>query len=156
MPLDKWNPLKELDSMRKEMDRIWEDLFPSRKPEAAPWKRQGAGQEQATVSPAIDIIDRTDEIVVRAEMPGVAKDDIDISLQDGTLTIKGEVKEEAGQKEGNYTYSERNYRFFARSLNIPFKIKQDGIKATLKDGVLSVHLPKVVEEQPRKITVEVS
>jgi len=156
MPLDKWNPLKELDSMRKEMDRIWEDLFPSRKPEAAPWKRQAAGQEQATVSPAIDIIDRTDEIVVRAEMPGVAKDDIDISLQDGTLTIKGEVKEEAGQKEGNYTYSERNYRFFARSLNIPFKIKQDGIKATLKDGVLSVQLPKVVEEQPRKITVEVS
>jgi HSP20 family protein len=154
MPLDKWNPLKELESMRKEMDRIWEDLFPSRKAEA-PWKRQ-AGAQEATVSPAIDIIDRTAEIVVRAEMPGVAKDDIDISLQDGTLTIKGEVKEEAGQKEGNFTYSERNYRYFARSLNIPFKIKQDGIKATLKDGVLSVQLPKVVEEQPRKITVDVS
>ena len=73
MPLDKWNPLKELESMRKEMDRIWEDLFPSRKVEAAPWKRQAAGQEQATVSPAIDIIDRTDEIVVRAEMPGVER-----------------------------------------------------------------------------------
>lgn len=156
MPLDKWNPLKELESMRKEMDRIWEDLFPSRK-EPAPWKRQAAaGAEQATASPAIDIIDRTEEIVVRAEMPGVAKDDIDISLQDGTLTIKGEVKEEAGQKEGNYTYSERNYRYFARSLNIPFKIKQDGIKASLKDGVLSVRLPKVMEEQPRKITVEIS
>jgi HSP20 family protein len=154
MPLDKWNPLKELESMRKEMDRIWEDLFPSRKAEA-PWKRQ-TGAQEATVSPAIDIIDRTAEIVVRAEMPGVAKDDIDISLQDGTLTIKGEVKEEAGQKEGNYTYSERNYRYYARSLNIPFKIKQDGIKATLKDGVLSVQLPKVVEEQPRKITVDVS
>lgn len=154
MPLDKWNPLKELESMRKEMDRIWEDLFPQRKAEAAPWRR--IGPEQATVSPAIDIIDRTGEIVVRAEMPGVSRDDIDISLQDGTLTIKGEVKEEASQKEGNYTYSERNYRYFARSLNIPFKIKQDGIKATLKDGVLSVQLPKLVEEQPRKITVDIS
>lgn len=155
MPLDKWNPLKELDTMRREMDRIWEDLFPSRRAEA-PWKRPATAQDQGTVTPAIDIIDRAQEIVIRAEMPGVKKDDIDISLQDGTLTIKGEVKEEETQKEGNYTYSERNYRFFARSLNIPFKIRQDGIKATLKDGVLSVELPKVLEEQPRKITVEVS
>lgn len=154
MPLDKWNPLKELDSMRREMDRIWEDLFP-RRPES-PWKRPVATQEQGTATPAIDIIDRADEIVVRAEMPGVAKDDIDVSLQEGTLTIKGEVKEEAGQKEGNYSYSERNYRYFARSLNIPFKIRQENIKATLKDGVLSVQLPKVLEEQTRKITVSVS
>lgn len=155
MPLDKWNPLKELDSMRREMDRIWEDLFPARKTEAAPWKRQAAGQE-ATVSPAIDIFDRPAEIIVRAEMPGVAKEDIDISLQDSTLSIRGELKADAGQKEGGYAYSERNYRYLARSLNIPFKIKQDGIRATLKDGVLSVQLPKVVEEQPRKITVDIS
>ena len=156
MPLDKWNPLKELDSMRREMDRIWEDIFPARKTEAAPWKRQAAGQEQSTVSPAIDIVDRPAEIIIRAEMPGVTKEDIDISLQDSTLTIKGEVKTDAGVSEGNYTYSERNYRYLARSLNIPFKIKQDGIKATLKDGILTVALPKVVEEQPRKITVDIS
>lgn len=154
MPLDKWNPLKELDSMRREMDRIWEDLFPQRRAEA-PWKRPVAAPDQATATPAIDILDRAAEIVVRAEMPGVKKDDIEISLQDGTLTIKGEIKEE-GQKEGNYSYSERNYRYFARSLTIPFKIRQDGIKATLKDGVLSIELPKVLEEQTRKITVEVS
>ena len=156
MPLDKWNPLKELDSMRREMDRIWEDIFPARKTEAAPWKRQPAGQEQATVSPAIDIVDKAAEIIIRAEMPGVAKEDIDISLQDSTLSIRGELKTDAAQKEGGYTYSERNYRYLARSLNIPFKIKQDGIKATLKDGILTVQLPKAVEEQPRKITVDIS
>ena len=155
MPLDKWNPLKELDSMRREMDRIWEDLFPARKIEAAPWKRQAASQE-ATVSPAIDIIDRPAEIIVRAEMPGVAKEDIDVSLQDSTLSIRGELKIDAEQKEGGYTYSERNYRYLARSLNIPIKIKQDGIKAALKDGILTVQLPKVVEEQPRKITVDIA
>lgn len=156
MPLDKWNPLKELDSMRREMDRIWEDIFPARKTEAAPWKRQAAGQEQATVSPAIDIVDRAGEIIIRAEMPGVAKEDIDISLQDSTLSIRGELKAGAEQQEGGYTYSERNYRYLARSLNIPFKVKQDGIKATLKDGILTVQLPKVAEEQPRKITVDIS
>jgi len=156
MPLDKWNPLKELDSMRREMDRIWEDIFPARKTEAAPWKRQAAGQEQSTVSPAIDIVDKAAEIIIRAEMPGVAKEDINISLQDSTLTIKGEVKTDAAQKEGGYTYSERNYRYLARSLNIPFKIKEDGIKAALKDGILTVQLPKAVEEQPRKITVDIS
>ena len=156
MPLDKWNPLKELDSMRREMDRIWEDIFPARKTEAAPWKRQPAGQEQSTVSPAIDIVDRPAEIIIRAEMPGVAKEDIDISLQDSTLSIRGELKTDAAQKEGGYTYSERNYRYLARSLNIPFKIKQDGIKAPLKDGILTVQLPKAVDEQPRKITVDIS
>lgn len=151
MPIDKWNPIKELESMRRDMDRIWDDLFPRRA--ESPWRRP-AGKEDGIAAPAIDIIDRAAEIVVRAEMPGVRKEDIDISLQDGTLTIKGEIKEETSQNEGNYTYSERNYSSFARSLNIPFKIRQDAIKATLKEGVLSIELPKALEEQPRKITVE--
>lgn len=156
MPIDKWNPLKELDAMRMEMDRIWEDIFPARKIDAAPWKRQSPAREHATTSPAIDIIDRAGEVLVRAEMPGVAKEDIDISLQDSTLTIKGEVKTDEDLKDSNYSYSERSYKYFTRSLNIPFKIKTDGIKATHRDGVLTVSLPKVVEEQPRKITVEAS
>ena len=155
MALEKWNPLRELDAMRREMDRIWEDIFPPRKVDQ-PWRRQPAGREEATVSPAIDIIDRNDEIVVRAEMPGVPKDGIDVSFQDSALTLKGEVKDDASAKEGNYSYSERNYRYFLRSVNIPFKVRQEGIKASLKDGVLSVHLPKVLEEQPRRINVEIS
>lgn len=154
MAFEKWNPLRELDSMRREMDRIWEDIFPPRKGDQ-PWRRQATAQDH-TVSPAIDIIDRNEELVVRAEMPGVPKESIDVSFQDSTLTLKGEIKEDASAKEGNYSYSERNYRYFLRSVNIPFKIRQDGIKAALKDGVLSVRLPKVLEEQPRKITVEIS
>jgi len=156
MPIDKWNPLKELDSMRREMDRIWEDIFPARKLDAAPWKRPSAAQEHATASPAIDIIDRAGEVLVRAEMPGVAKEDIDISLQDSTLTIKGEVRADEDLKDGTYSYSERSYKYFTRQLNIPFKIKTDGIRATHRDGVLTVCLPKVVAEQPKKITVEAS
>lgn len=156
MPIDKWNPLKELDAMRREMDRIWEDIFPARKLDL--WKRPPAAQEgsAATATPAIDVIDRNGEVVVKAEMPGVAKEDIDISLHENTLTIRGEVKEGSETKDGNYSYSERNYRYFARAINIPFKIRQEGIKAALRDGVLTISLPKVLEEQPRKITVEVS
>lgn len=154
MAYDKWHPLKELETMKREMDRIWEDIFPARRT-AEPWKKQGA-QQEGIATPAIDVIDTPEEVVIRAEMPGVTREDIEISLQENTLTIKGEIKTDPNIKEGNYAYSERNYRYFARSLNIPFKISQDRITATLKDGLLNVRLPKILAEQPKKITVEVS
>lgn len=154
MALEKWHPLKELETMRREMDRIWEDLFPGARRAETPWRRTGG--EKGVACPAIDIIDRPGEVVVKAEMPGVAKDDIDISMQEKTLTIKGEIKEEKGAKEENYSYSERNYASYMRSIEIPFKITADKVSATLKDGILSIHLPKATEVLPKKITVEVS
>lgn len=156
MPLEKWNPLRELETMRREMDRIWDDVFPSRKM-VLPWKRQpGAQAESGAATPAIDVIDKNDSVVVKAEMPGVSKESIDVTLEDNVITLRGELREESDLKEGNYAYSERNYRYFLRAISIPFKIRRDGIKASLKDGVLSVFLPKAVEEQTKKITVEVS
>lgn len=154
MALEKWHPLKELETMRREMDRIWADLFPVTQRVEAPWRKPSAGKSIAY--PAIDVIDRDEEVLVRAEMPGVSKENIDISMQEKTLTIKGEIKEETGDKEENYTYSERNYRAYMRSINIPCKITADRISATLKDGLLSIRLPKAKEAQPKKITVEVS
>ncbi len=154
MALEKWHPLRELETMRREMDRIWEDLFPVTRRTETPWRRPVA--EKGVAYPAIDIIDRADEVLVKAEMPGVAKDNIDISMQENTLTIKGEIKEETGAKEENYSYSERNYTSYMRSINIPFKITAEKITATLKDGILSIHLPKATEVLPKKITVEVS
>ncbi|MBI5491769.1 MAG: Hsp20/alpha crystallin family protein [Deltaproteobacteria bacterium] len=149
MTLERWHPLRELESMKREMDKIWEDLFIPRR---EPWKRQP--ETAGTVSPAIDIIDRESEVLVKAEMPGVAREDIDISMNDSTLSIKGELKTETEARE-NYAYSERNYRYFARSISIPFKISPDKIKASLKDGILYIHMPKTQEAQPRKIQVEV-
>ena len=154
MALEKWHPLKELETMRREMDRIWEDLFPGARRVETPWRRTAG--EKGVAYPAIDILDRANEIVVKAEMPGVAKDDIDISMQENTLTIKGEIKEDKEAKEENYYYSERNYASYMRSINIPFKITADKISAALKDGILTIHLPKATEVLPRKITVEVS
>ncbi len=149
MTLERWHPLRELESMKREMDKIWDDLFIPRR---EPWKRQS--ETGGTVSPPIDIIDRDSEVLVKAEMPGVAKEDIDISMNDSTLSIKGELKAETEAKGENYAYSERNYRYFARSISIPFKISPEKIKASLKDGILYIHMPKAQEAQPKKIQVE--
>lgn len=155
MTIEKWSPLKELDGMRTEMDRIWEELLPSvRRPVIeSPWRRLVT--DKAVGVPPVDIIDRTKEVVVRAEMPGVSKDDLDISLKENTLTIRGTVNATGKEESEEYYYSERSYRTYERSVSIPFKINPNEIKASLKDGVLSVHIAKAAEVQPRKIKVEV-
>lgn len=153
MAFEKWHPLKELEGMRREMDRIWGELLPSSKSMEPRWRGRAPGKE--AVRPYIDIIDRFDEILIRAEMPGVKKEDIDISLEENILTIKGEIKNEVQANDGNYTCSERNYRSYLRSIDIPAKITADKITAALKDGILSVHLPKAAGVQPKKIKVEV-
>ena len=155
MALERWNPLRDIEGMRKDMDRIWEEIFPFRRGGAS-WKKPA---EKSSVAPAIDIIDKENEIVVRAEMPGVGKDGIDVSMQDNVLTVRGEIKEDKEDnefKEENFYYSERETRQYLRSIEMPFKINPDKIKATLKDGLLIIRLPKAGEIQPRKITIEVA
>jgi len=137
--------------MKREMDRIWHDVFAA--PSPAPAKTPA---QKGAATPAIDIIDRENEVVVRAEMPGVKREDISVSLEENTLTIKGEIKEEAEKEGAGYMYSERKWNSFARAINLPVKIKADAIKATLKDGLLSIHLPKEVEQQPKKIKIDLS
>ncbi|MBI5641976.1 MAG: Hsp20/alpha crystallin family protein [Deltaproteobacteria bacterium] len=155
MPFEKWNPLRELEVMKREMDRIWEDVFSTPRRVDIPWKKPPEKERGGVASPAIDILDRNEEVIVRAEMPGVVKEDIDVSMQENTLTIKGEIRDEM-EKGGEFSYSERNYKYYSRSVNIPFKIQPDRIRAALKDGLLSIHIPKAMEVQPKKINVEIS
>ncbi len=154
MSIERWSPVRELETMRREMDRIWEEMFPAiRRPFEGPW-RQLTG-ERGVGTPAIDIIDRGKELVVKADMPGVGKEDIDISLHDDTLTITGEVKAEKETKEDNYYHMERRSSSFSRSVSVPFKVEADKISASLKNGVLTVTLPKSEAAETRKIKVEV-
>lgn len=151
MSLERWSPLHELETMKREMDRIWHDVFAAPGPVAAkPPEQKGVG------TPAIDIIDKEAEVLIKAEMPGVKREDISVSLEENTLNIKGEIKEEAEKEGSGYAYSERKWRAFARSINLPVKIKAAEIKATLKDGLLRIHLPKEIEQQPRKIKIDLS
>lgn len=104
--------------------------------------------------PAFDVSETENEIVVKAELPGMDVKDIDIALTDGLLTIKGERKMEKEDKEENYHRIERRFGSFSRSLNLGTKVRADGIEAGYKDGILTVTLPKAEESKPKKIEVK--
>jgi HSP20 family protein len=136
-------PLRELARLEREM----EDMF-GRMP-AWPW-----GERERGWAPAIDMIDHKDEIVLRADLPGLTEKDIEVTVEDGALTIRGERKAETEEKKEDYYYSERTYGVFARTLPLPTGVEADRVKATFKSGVLEVHLPKAKEAKGKKIEIK--
>ncbi|MFQ5330267.1 MAG: Hsp20/alpha crystallin family protein [Thermodesulfobacteriota bacterium] len=155
MALEKWNPFKELDVMRREIDHLWDEFSPTSRRSlfAAPWRALTATEGVAT--PAVDVIDRQDSILVRAELPGVDKDKIDINVEDDNLIIKCEIKDEKEIKKEEYYHCERSYRSFARTIALPMKVEARKVKATFKDGILDVTLPKAEDMRPRRVHVDV-
>lgn len=153
MSIQKWHPFSEIEGLRKEMERLIDEFFPTKGSYISPvWKK---GSEEIAV-PTVDVVDREDEVLVSLEMPGVDKDNIDVSIEDDTLTVKGTITRQAEQKEENYIKRERTYSSFERTLRIPVKINPEKIKAVLKNGVLEIHLPKAEEVKPKKIKIDVS
>jgi len=154
MAIERWNPFKEIDKMSKDMDRLWDQVFPSSRRflKELPVK---ALMERETTPPAIDIIERPDTLVVTAELPGVEKDNIDISVQENRLTISGKITKNKEEKKEDFYYSERSYTSYSRAIDIPCEVKADKITAALKNGILTVTLPKAEEMKAKKITVEV-
>lgn len=153
MFIEKWQPLKELENMRREMDRILEEIIPTHlRHSGEDWKRDA---EKRNATPAIDIIEKNGDTVIKAELPGVAKEDISIALQEDILSIRGEIKGEPDVKDEQYTYRERNYKAYSRSIKIPFKVNQEKIAASLKDGILTVTLPKAEDLKPKKIAINI-
>ncbi len=139
-----------------EMDQLFERLFPRdwMRPfrDWPAWGELGAGL--ATQLPRVDMIDRDDEIVVRAELPGVAKDDIDVSLTDTTLTLRATTRKEEREEKGDYVRSEIHQGAFSRTLALPAEIDVDGARASFRDGLLELTLPKLARAQRRSIPVE--
>jgi len=154
MSIEKWNPLKEIDRMSKDMDRLWDQVFPTSRRFLREFPVK-ALIDRETAPPAIDIIDKPDAVVVKAELPGVAKDKVDISLHDNALTISGKIEEEKEEKKENYYYSERSYTSYSRTVDLPCKVNADKVSATLKNGILTVNLPKAEEVKTKKIKVDV-
>ncbi len=107
-------------------------------------------------SPALDVFDEKENLLVKVELPGMTKEDIHISLQNGVLAISGERKHEFEKKDGQTFRSERYFGKFQRSVTLPTLVKGDNVKASYQDGVLSVLLPKAEEAKPRQIEVSVS
>ncbi|TNF45596.1 Hsp20/alpha crystallin family protein, partial [bacterium] len=96
-----------------------------------------------------------DSVKVKVELPGIARDEVDISLKDDTLTIKGEKKQEKEEKDENRYYVERSYGSFSRTLTLPSKVNAEGVEARFQDGVLEIYLPKAEEEKIKEIQVKV-
>jgi HSP20 family protein len=115
---------------------------------------QDFGTGEREWMPPFDVSETEGEIIVKAEIPGMNVEDIDITLTDGLLTIKGERKREKEDKQENYHRIERQFGTFSRSLNLGLKVEAEGIDAGYKDGVLTVTLPKAEEDKPKKIEVK--
>jgi len=148
MALARWNPNRDMMSVRDEMSRVLNEVF-----------GRGASDESAWVSgawtPPVDIYETDEALVMKAELPGFSKDDISIELKENTLVIKGERKHEDEVKEGNYHRMERSYGAFQRAFMLPMTVDQEKVKASYKDGILELRLPKVQAAQPKRIAVSV-
>jgi HSP20 family protein len=144
-----WRPMRELE----EMERRFENIF-GRSFLPAIWRRFPA--VEMGWAPAIEVYEKEDKFVVKAELPGMKKEDIDISISGDTLSIKGERKAESEVKEEDYYCCERSYGSFSRSISLPSSIDTEKIEASYKDGVLEVSLPKVPEVKAKKVDISAS
>ena len=146
MAIERWHPLTDLMTLRQAMDRLFEDSFvrPSRTLETF-------GQATA---PALDVYQTPGEIVVKATLPGVKPEDVNIDITGDTLTVKGASKAEQDLKREDYLYQERRYGVSSRSVVLPVELKSDKAEAAMKDGVLTLTTPKAEEVKPKSIKVK--
>ena len=151
MSVIKWGPLKELEEMRRDMDRLFDEIFSPLQRRRRTW---GEKPDTVPIVPNVEIYDRTNEIVFRAELPGVKKEDIDLSITKDSLTLKGEIKKEE-EVEAEYYVSEISYGSFARTVALPVEVESEKAKATFKNGILELVLPKREEAKPKEIKIEV-
>ncbi len=143
----------DLSRWEREMDRMMEDFFGRR---MRPWwPERWRGEELEVSIPAVDLYEDKNEIVVKAELPGIDKDNVEVNLSDHTLTIKGEKKKEEEVKEENYYRAERSYGSFVRTVDLPADVHADKVKANFKNGILEVRLPKTEEAKAKEIKVNV-
>jgi len=143
--ISQWRPFPELE----EMERRFEDIFGRSLLPA--WRRLPL-EERGWV-PSIDVFEKEDKYVVKAELPGMKEEDIDVSVVGDTLTIKGERKAESEVKEEDYHCCERSYGSFFRSISLPSKVDAENIAASYEGGILEISLPKAAEVKPKKIAV---
>jgi len=149
-----WRPFMGLTGWERDMDRMLEDFFGRR---TRPWwpERWFRTDELGVRIPAVDVFEEKDDIVVKAELPGMEKENIEVNLTDHSLTIKGEKKKEEEVKEENYYRSERSYGSFMRTVDLPKDVRADKIKAAFKNGILEVRMPKTEEAKSKEIKVKV-
>jgi HSP20 family protein len=142
--LSNWDPFRELWNMRRVMNRFVDEAF----------DRQVSGWTPEEWGLALDVSETADQFLVKASIPGINPDDLEITFNNDVLTIKGEMQSEEESDESRYHLRERRYGRFARSLTLPTKVEADKISANYEAGVLTLSLPKAEEVKPKRIAIQ--
>ncbi len=145
MSIISWDPFNEIKDIQDSINKLFDDNI---------IKKRSRSSEEAYWLPVVDIAETKDSYKIEAELPGIPKKDIDISVSGNLLTIKGEKQQEKEDKDKNYYRKERISGIFQRQLVLPQDVQADKIKANYKDGLLEITIPKVEEKKSKKIIVE--
>jgi HSP20 family protein len=148
MALIRWTPLRSVMSFRDEMDRLLDDFYGRVTPSGESYEGDWL--------PAMDMRETDNEVVASVELPGLSKGDIKVSVKNNVLSITGEKKTEKAEENQNIHRVERAYGYFKRSVVLPVEVDSEKVKATFKDGVLKITLPKVESKKPKEIPIQVS
>jgi HSP20 family protein len=142
--LIRWEPAREMMSLREAMDHLFDDAF----------TRPVSVSANAWSVPAVDMYQTDNEVIVKAALPGVKADEVQINVTGEILTLKGEVKQKEEVKEKTYHIREQRWGMFERSLALPIEVVADKAKAEFENGVLTITLPKAEEVKPKSITIK--
>lgn len=144
MAIQRWDPFREFDRLHEEVDRLFKTAVP----------------EHTAVSEAgwipVDVMETGEEVILRAELPGVKPDAVKVNVEDNVLTLSGEKKLENEDRRDQYLRIERYYGKFSRAFSLPHYVDSTRIAAEYREGILTLHLPKKAETKPRQIQVKVS
>jgi len=146
MELIRWNPMRDMFSLRHQMNHLFDDVF-------RPIVRDNRQSLMWNWHPTVDIYDNDKNFVITAELPGIDKKDIAIDVKDGVLTLKGIRSSDNEVKEEKYYRRERTFGKFERTFRLPLDIDPEKISANYKDGVLKIDIPKPEEQKPKQISV---
>ena len=145
MAIVRWDPFRDLNILQDRMNRLFDDA-------GSTWRTD---EPAATTSwsPSVDIFETEGEIVVKAELPGIDRKDIQLNLENNVLSLRGERKFQKETKDDNYHRIERSYGVFSRAFSIPATVDEERIRADYKDGVLKIVLPKKDQAKPKQIKI---
>ena len=148
MALVRWDPGRELDALQGDMNRLFDTFFGRREGGSAAY-----GPARRWIPP-MDLVETEDHLVLRADLPGVERDDIEIEVMDGVLTVSGERKAQHEEKREGFHRVERSYGRFSRSLELPKGVEPESVSASFDKGVLEVRMPKPAERKPTRIEIQ--
>jgi HSP20 family protein len=143
MALVRWDPVRELDSLQSDMNRLFDGFFQG---------RAGNGTRRRWIPP-MDLVETEDHLVLRADLPGLDEDDVNVEIKDGVLTVSGERKSEHEEKHEGFYRVERTFGAFSRSLTLPQGVDANSVNAKFDRGVLEVKIPKPEERKPTRVQI---